>query len=135
MRYLTTGQLAKHAGVNIDTIRFYERKGLIPRPYRKESGYRQYHEEMVKRVLFIKKAKRLGFSLRDIAELLSLRVDSITKCGDVQKKAEDKIAEIKEMIQTLEGMKTALMLLVGQCKENKPTGQCPILKALDEEEK
>ncbi len=72
MSYLTTGELAKHAEVNIDTIRFYERKGLIPSPHRKESGYRQYHEEMVKRILFIKKAKRLGFSLREIAELLSL---------------------------------------------------------------
>ncbi len=131
MKYLTIGQLANKAGVNIDTIRYYEKQGLIPKPSRRESGYRQYSEDSVKRILFIKRAKELGFSLKEISELLSLRLDSRTKCGDVKKRADIKIAEIGEKIQTLQRMKAALIKLVKACEENKQAGECPILEALD----
>ncbi len=131
MKYLTIGQLAKKAGVNIDTIRYYEKQGLIPKPSRRESGYRQYSEDSVKRILFIKRAKELGFSLKEISELLSLRLGSSTTCGDVKKRADIKIAEIGEKIQTLQRMKTALIKLVKACEENRQAGECPMLEALD----
>ncbi|MBI5212239.1 MAG: MerR family transcriptional regulator [Nitrospirae bacterium] len=132
MKYLTIGQIAKKVGVNIDTIRYYEKQGLIPKPSRRESGYRQYSEDSVKRILFIKRAKKLGFSLKEISELLSLRLGSSTTCGDVKKRADIKIAEIGGKIQTLQRMKAALAKLVKACEENKQAGECPILEALKE---
>jgi MerR family mercuric resistance operon transcriptional regulator len=131
LKYLTIVQLAKKAGVNIDTIRYYETQGLILKPSRRESGYRQYSEDSVKRILFIKRAKELGFSLKEILELLSLRLGSSTKCGDVKNRADIKIAEIGEKIQTLQRMKTALVKLVKVCEENKQACECPMLEALN----
>ncbi len=124
MKYLTIGQLAKKAGVNIDTIRYYEKQGLIPEPSRRESGYRQYSQDSVKRILFIKRAKELGFSLKEISELLALRLDSNTKCGDVKKRADIKIAEIGGKVQTLHRLKAALVKLVKACEGNKQAGEC-----------
>jgi MerR family mercuric resistance operon transcriptional regulator len=83
MEILTIGQLAKQAGVNIETIRYYERQGLLPEPPRRASGYRQYSAEFVKRIQFIKRAQTLGFSLKEIAELLDLRIESDTACDQV----------------------------------------------------
>jgi DNA-binding transcriptional MerR regulator len=87
MKYLTIGQLAKQAEVNIDTIRYYERRGLLSPQSRRESGYRQYLNDAVVRIRFIKHAKELGFSLDEIAELLSLRIDRAARCGDIKKKS------------------------------------------------
>ncbi|HDO35560.1 MAG TPA: MerR family transcriptional regulator [Nitrospirae bacterium] len=131
MERLTIGKLAKQAEVNIETIRYYERRGLIPKPPRRESGYRQYPRDTVTRIQFIKRAKELGFSLREILELLSLRVDPATTCGDVKKRAEIKIADIEEKIRTLQRMKKALMKLTVECKGRGPVSECPILEALD----
>ena len=131
MERLTIGKLAKQSEVNIETIRYYERRGLIPKPPRRESGYRQYPRDTVTRIQFIKRAKELGFSLREILELLSLRVDPATTCGDVKKRAEIKIADIEEKIRTLQRMKKALMKLTVECKGRGPVSECPILEALD----
>lgn len=131
METLTIGQLAKNAGVNIETIRYYERRGLIPEPPRRESGYRQYTPEFVTRIQFIKRAQELGFSLNEIAELLALRVDSETACSEVRQHAEVKIANIEGKIQTLQQMKQALKALVVVCNENGTTSECPILEALE----
>jgi len=131
MNPLTIGQLAKHAKVNIETIRYYERRGLIPEPPRRESGYRQYAPEFVTRIQFIKRAQELGFSLNEIADLLALRVDTDTACNEVRKRAENKIASIEGKIQTLQKMKQALETLVVVCNENGVTGECPILGALE----
>ena len=131
MEILTIGQLAKKAQVNVETVRFYERRGLLPKPPQRESGYREYPPDAVARLQFIKRAKELGFSLKEILELFSLRVDPDTTCGDVKKRAEHKIADIEEKIRTLQGMKKALSRLVGQCRGRGPTGECPILEALD----
>lgn len=90
MESLTTGQLARKAHVNVETLHYYERRGLMPEPPRRESGYRQYSEGDVARIQFIKRAQDLRFSLKEIAELLSLRVDPHTTCADVKKKAEVK---------------------------------------------
>ena len=131
MENMTIGQLAKKAQVNVETIRYYERRGLIPEATRRESGYRQYSEDDVARIQFIKHAKELGFSLKEISELLSLRVDPETTCGDVKRRAEMKIADIDEKIQTLLRIKKALTRLVGSCRGRGPSSECPILEALN----
>ena len=131
MEVLTIGQLAKNAGVNVETIRYYERRRLIPEPPRRESGYRQYTADFVVRIQFIKRAQELGFSLNEIAELLALRIDSKTTCSEVRKHAEAKITNIEGKIQSLQSMKRALVELVQVCNENGTTGECPILEALE----
>lgn len=131
---MTIGQLAKKAQVNVETVRYYERRGLIPEPPRRESGYRRYAQDAVARIQFIKRAKELGFSLREILELLSLRVDPDTTCADVKRRAEVKIADIEEKIRSLRGMQKALMKLAASCTGRGPTNECPILEALDAEE-
>lgn len=127
----TTGQVAREAGVNVETIRFYERKGLLQEPPRLASGYRQYGPEAVRRVLFIKRAQDLGFTLKEIAELLALRVEHDTQCADFCELADGKIAAIREKIRTLDRMRTVLADLTSACRERKLSGPCPILESLD----
>jgi len=131
MEALTIGRLAKQAGVGVETIRFYEREGLIAQPDRRVSGYRQYPREAVRRVRFIRHAKDLGFTLREIQELLDLRVDPRSTCADVRGRAKTKIADIEERITSLERMKGALERLACKCRGRGPTTDCPILEELD----
>ncbi len=131
---LTIGQLAKRSGIGIETVRFYERKGLVEEPPRTDSGYRQYPEDVVARIRFIRRAKELGFKLKEISELLSLRVDPDTKCADVKKQTELKIADVEEKIRVLQGIMTALKKLAASCVGTGPTSECPILEALDGQE-
>jgi len=130
MRPLTIGKVAKLSGVGVETVRFYEREGLIPDPPRRESGYRQYPEETVSRIRFIKRAKELGFSLKEIKELLFLSSDPSATCGDIRKRAKSKIADIDARIQTLRKMKIALSQLTATCSGIGPTTECPILETL-----
>ncbi len=131
MRNLTIGELARKAEVNIETIRYYERRGLLPEPPRSSSGYRQYSLEAVARIQFIKHAKELGFSLKEILDLLSLRVDPDTTCADVKRMAEAKIESIERKISSLQKMKKALAKLKAECEGRGPVGECPILEALE----
>lgn len=131
MEMLTIGQVGNKAGVNIETVRYYERRGLIPKPLRAESGYRQYSDDTVKRIRFVKHAQELGFSLKEISELLSLRVDSKTSCGEIRDRAKGKIDDIESKIKSLQKMKKALGKLVHQCSSKGPVKECPILEALD----
>ena len=131
MGYLTIGKLAKKAEVNIETIRYYERRGLISRPPRPRSGYRQYPDETFKRIDFIKRAKELGFSLKEIGELLSLRLDPATSCSDIKSRTEKKLEHIVEKIKTLEKMKSTLMEVSRACSGGGPVSECPILEALE----
>lgn len=133
MDVLTIGKVAKQAGVGIETIRFYEREGLIAEPPRRESGYRQYPPQTVDRVRFIKRAKELGFSLREIKELMALRVAPGTTCGHIKKRAQAKIADIEERIRTLERMKRALAKLTLACGGRGPIKDCPIMEALEDD--
>ena len=133
MASMTIGKLAKRAGVGVETIRFYERRGLIPEPPRRSSGYRQYEEATVLRVQFIRRAKELGFTLKEIEGLLSLRVDSNAPCQDVNRRIEAKIVDIEEKIQMLERMKSTLSSLDARCQGLGPIGECPILEALTEQ--
>ncbi|MDP2662324.1 MAG: MerR family DNA-binding protein [Dehalococcoidia bacterium] len=131
MRTLTTGQLAKKAKVNVQTVRYYERRGLLPEPPRRESGYRQYPQETAARIEFIKRAQVLGFTLTEISELLSMRAGTDATCAEVKKTAEAKVADIEEKVRDLQGMKEALVRLITACEERGPTSECPILDALD----
>lgn len=132
MESMTIGQVAKKANVNIQTVRFYERRGLIPEPPRRSSGYRQYSGDDVARIQFIKHAQDVGFTLKEISELLSLRVDPNTTCAEVKDKAKTKIVEIEGKIKALQRMKIALGTLEAQCRGQGPTSECPILEALSE---
>jgi MerR family mercuric resistance operon transcriptional regulator len=136
MESLTIGKVARRAGVGVETIRFYERKGLIDEPPRRASGYRQYPEETVARLQFIKRAKELGFTLREIMELLKLQVasSSTATCDEVRKLAREKIADVRDKIRMLRGMEAALARLIGSCQRRVVTSNCPILEALDQKE-
>jgi len=126
----TIGQVAKRSGVGVETVRFYEREGLIRRPPRPDNGYRRYPEEAISRIRFVQRSKALGFSLREIRDLLSLRADAATSCEEVLKRAETKIRDIENKIRSLRKMKGALADLAEACRGKGPTGGCPILEAL-----
>lgn len=115
MKPLSIGQVARRAGVGVETVRFYEREGLLEEPARRESGYREYEGSVVARLQFIRRAKELGFTLNEIKELLSLRLDQSTSCADVRGKAEVKIADIEAKIRILQRMKKALVKLTKAC--------------------
>ena len=134
-QFLSIGQLAQRAGVGIETVRFYEREGLLEEPSRKPSGYRQYDDAVIDRLRFIRHAKELGFTLKEIKELLSLRLEPTSSCADVKNRAEAKIADIKAKIRTLQRMKKALVQLTNECSGVGTTSECPILDALDPKEK
>ena len=131
---LTIGQVARQCGVGVETIRFYERKGLIAQPGRPESGFRTYPHDAVQWVRFIQRSKALGFSLCEIKELLSLRVDSKSTCDEVKGRAEAKIADIEQKIAHLQEMKRALVKLTAACRAKRSTSECPILEALEDGE-
>ena len=128
---LTIGALAQSAGVGVETIRFYERKGLLPEPPRSLAGYRQYPGSTVDRVKFIRRAQGLGFALREISELLDLRVDEVAACGPVEAQAREKLEQIADKMEELRRMENALERLIEACEAREPTGACPILEELD----
>lgn len=127
---LSAGKLAKAAVVNVETLRYYERRGLLPEPPRKESGYRVYPETAVERLRFIKGAQVLGFTLDEIHDLLNLRVDEQAHRTDVRQRAQEKVIDIDRKIKALEAMKEALNDLIEQCHGDGPIADCPILEAM-----
>ena len=132
---LKTGEVAKKGGVNLETIRYYERRGLLPRPPRTPAGYRTFGTDAVRRLRFVKRAQELGFSLKEVKELLALRVDARTSCAAVRKRAEAKIADIDQKLRALRVMKRALVRLTAACVGRGPVSACPILESLDHEER
>ena len=133
MNSLKTGELAKQAGVNVETLRFYEREGLLAEPPRRASGYREYPPDTVQRIRFIQRAKELGFTLREIKGLLELRVDPDTTCAEVKEHAAEKIADVKQKISDLKTIERALNKLMNSCRGSGPIDDCPILKHLERE--
>ncbi len=132
---LTIGKLATAAGVGVETIRFYEREGLLTKPARKRVGYRQYSAEAVTRVLFIRRAKELGFTLKEISELLKLRVNPGKSCADVRAVAKAKIVDVEAKMADLARIKAALEKLARACSGKGSTTECPILEAIQSEER
>jgi Hg(II)-responsive transcriptional regulator len=129
------GEIAKQVGITVEAIRFYEKQGLIPPPKRNESGYRDYPEGAVQHVSFIKRAKELGFSLKEIKELMSLQYSPGTTCGEVKKQAEVKILDIEQKIEDLQKIKLVLVDLVSVCPGQGPISECPIIGSIKTLEK
>lgn len=128
---LTIGRVARSAGLAIDTVRYYEREGLLQKPARTSSGYRQYPADAVARLRFIRQAKELGFTLSEIRELLALKVAPGKSCAHVRARAEAKIADIEQRVAQLNRMKRALAKLAAACSGRGPTSECPILDAME----
>ncbi len=133
MEALTIGRLARVSGVNLETIRFYEREGLLKKPPRTAAGYRLFPSETTRRLHFIKRAQELGFSLGDIRDLLALRIKPGAKHADIRARAQNKIEDIEQKIGTLEAMKRTLQSLTERCDECGPLSDCPILESLDQD--
>jgi MerR family transcriptional regulator, copper efflux regulator len=128
---LTIGRLAGEVGINLETVRFYEREGLLPKPPRSTSGYRLFPVDAVRRLKFIKRAQELGFSLNEIRELLALRTSPRTTSKEIRKRAEAKIADIEGKIKSLDAMRKSLHRLAQSCAGCGPLSDCPILESLD----
>ncbi|HUB88292.1 MAG TPA: heavy metal-responsive transcriptional regulator [Dyella sp.] len=131
---LTIGTVAKRAGVPIDTIRYYEREGLLPEPLRRASGYRSYNESAIKRLRFIRRAKDLGFTLEEIRDLLALSSDRRGGVKAVRKRAEQRLADIEARIAELVRIRAGLQQLIEACPGHGDPEHCPILRALTDEE-
>ena len=127
---LRIGQLAKQADISVETIRYYERRGLIQRPTKPGAGYREYSQEILRRLRFIKKAKSLGFTLDEIENLLQL---SQGECADVQVLAQQKFDQISEKINHLQRLQQALKQLLDQCQQSLDEAHCPIIESLLDE--
>ena len=131
MTAMTSGQVAQEAGVNIETLRFYERKRLLEEPLRLESGHRRYSADVITRIRFIKNAQELGFSLKEIEELLTLRMTPGRTAAQVRQRVLTKIVDINQKLRSLRAMKKALTRLADSCSGFGPVGDCPILDNLD----
>jgi MerR family copper efflux transcriptional regulator len=131
---LTIGRLASEAGINLETVRYYERQGLMPKPPRSSSGYRLFPVDAAQRLRFIKRAQEIGFSLKEIRELLALRVSPKTSSAEIRKRAEAKITDIEGKIKSLESMRKSLRKLTNACAGCGPISECPIIESLDRED-
>ena len=130
METYTIGQLAKETNVNLETIRYYERRGLIPEPPRNPSGHRQYSPDAVIRTKFIKRTQAHGFTLKEISEILSLRLEPGTTCADIKSRVEIKIEDVEQKITDLRHIRKALLRMVSKCTGKGPIGECPIMENL-----
>ncbi len=127
------GELSREANLSVDTVRYYERRGLIPKAPRTGSGYRTYSADDVRRLKFIAHAKELGFTLDEIGQLLSIRSDG-SDCAMVKAVAESKAQEIEDRMKKMSHMKRVLLELARQCGEKGNLDPCPILKTLEDVE-
>lgn len=128
LKNLTIGAFAKAAGVNVETIRFYQRKGLLPEPHKPYGSVRRYGEADVARMWFVKSAQRLGFSLDEIAELL--RLEDGTHCDEASNLAEHKLKDVREKLADLKRMEAALSGFVHACHARKGSISCPLIASL-----
>ena len=132
MSAMTIGKVARKSGVGVETIRFYERRGLIEQPPKPlNAGFRVYPQESIERIRFIREAQELGFSLCEIGELLSLRADPSADCADVRERAQDKLEEVRRKIAQLERIHAALEELIAACPAKGALRTCSILEAIE----
>lgn len=128
---LTIGGVAKAAGVGIQTLRYYERRGLLTEPERTPAGYRKFSEAEVQRVQFIRRAQGIGFTLEEIRQLLSLRVLSGRRCAGVERAARQTRDRVQERLAELQRIEKALSRMIRACQDRRPTDDCPMLEALE----
>lgn len=132
MQEMTIGKAARAAGVGVETIRFYQRQGLIEQPPRPAGGgFRRYPVNTVRRIRFIRQAQELGFSLREARELLALRTDGAADAGAVRQRALTKLSDVERKIERLEQIRAALRVLLDSCPGHGPLGGCSVMEALD----
>jgi MerR family mercuric resistance operon transcriptional regulator len=127
------GEVASRAEVNKETVRYYEKRGLIPEPDRRRSGYRILTQRHIDQIKFIKRAQELGFTLSEIKELLDLRMDEHTTCSEIKEEAQAKHQDVVQKIEDLTRIKATLVDLIDSCSGEGPKGDCPILEALEGE--
>ncbi len=132
--HLSIGAAARAAGVGIDTIRYYEREGLLPEPRRRPSGYRDYDDDAVAQLRFIRRAKTLGFRLDTVRELLALSGDRARGVAGVKQRAQERLHEVEHRLCELERMRAGLQELIDACPGHGALEHCPILQALSHEE-
>lgn len=132
MSLLRIGEVAKRSEVSVETVRYYERQGLLAEPDRRPSGYRQYDESVVARIAFIKRSKGLGFTLREIKELLGLWFNGENQCDHVREKTREKLEDIEAKIRTLQGMKRSLRKVLSECTRRDSFDDCPLWGDLGE---
>lgn len=130
----TAGELAKRAGVNRETIRFYERNGLLPQPARSSSGYRLYGDVDVRRVHFVKRAQALGFTLKEVGELLAIADGRLVRCREVRRVAEKRLSYVENQLKDLNKLRRSLRELVSKCGNAARIAGCPIIDVLSEGE-
>ncbi|MFY0678743.1 MAG: heavy metal-responsive transcriptional regulator [Neptuniibacter sp.] len=130
MKQLKIGQVAKQSGLTVETVRYYEQRGLIPEPQRLDSGYRVYPESILTRLNFINRCKDLGFSLQEISELLSIQIDPDNSSALVKEQVEHKISLVKEKISELQKLQDSLEQLSGMCCGEGSVSDCPIIDFL-----
>lgn len=130
LNHMRIGTVARECGVSIDTIRYYEREGLLPPPQRRPSGYREYDEDALDRLRFIRRAKDLGFSLEDIRELLSLSNDREHGVKGVKQRAQHRLELVEQRLAQLRRVRDGLNELIANCPGHGALGECPILRAL-----
>ena len=128
------GELAERTDVSVQTVRYYERRGLLPEPDRRPSGYRVYGDEDVLRLRFVLRAKALGFTLTEIEELLDLRVDPRRTADDVRRHAEEKIADVEARIRDLRAIRRALRRIMDSCHAHGSTDECALMHAIGADE-
>ncbi len=133
VRTFKIGEVASRAKVNKETVRYYEKRGLIPEPDRRRSGYRIFTQRHIDQIKFIKRAQQLGFTLSEIKELLELRMDEDTTCSEIRDEAQKKYRDVVKKIEDLSQIKETLIGLIDSCAGDGPKGECPILDALEGE--
>ncbi|MCW6003589.1 MerR family DNA-binding protein [Micromonospora sp. CPCC 205371] len=129
---MRTGQVADLAGVNIQTLRYYERRGLLPTPSRRASGYRVYGPDAVRTVRFVKRAQQLGFSLAEVESLLELAQGGPSSCEGARRLAVDKISDLDQRITHLHAMRDSLQHLVATCERPRRQRECPLLDTIQD---
>lgn len=129
---MTTSVLAKHAGVNLQTLRYYERRGLLFPVRRKSSGYRVYDGQSLKVLKFIRRAQSLGFTLRETGDLLGLEARNPASCGKVLRRAREKVEQIRKKVEALKRMEGTLNRLMADCRCLQTSGPCPVVECFDE---
>ena len=132
MIFMKIGEVAKQSSIGIETIRYYEREGLLAEPQRRPSGYRQYDQSVVSRLQFIRRSKELGFTLAEIKELLGLWFDANTRCEHVRQRAEQKVTDIEDKIRTHQKMKRSLKKVLSECEGRDSIGDCSLLKGIED---
>ena len=127
---MSSGELAKSAGVNPETLRFYERRGLLPKPHRAPNGHRRYGDETIERLQLIRRAQTLGFSLPEIAALLEAMNDPQADCADVCAAVQDKLDEMDRLLAQLRSQRKRLVRLRDACPQVRPLRECPVIEEL-----